>query len=534
MAFPRSRVWRWAGIFVAACTLAAVDLKGGDIIAAPDEAGLRAAIAAAQPGDTVHLVNSVLLSSPVRIDKAITLYTEPSQNYRIFLHGHLDTELLQIGADGVVLEGLRLHGYSRADGVVAEKPLLLRDCIIENCRKPVSDGFWQSGGTLRLERVSIGGNQEGLDCSRVEAKDSIFSYSQRDGITGYYAVLDGCRLEYNAFNGAQIANGRIRNSVFRYNDHYGLRCDPDLGVLSVSSSAFYANIGGGLFLGEKLNVTVDNCTITRHTGGAAVYISQAMEVLFRHCTIADNVTVSEPGSWPPWPEGAFVSGDRVELQNCIVADNPTSGSPHASGLVGDWLDGGGNIIGGPARLGVLQHNGGPTHSLMPLPDSPAIDAGRPSDVMLDARGLSRMAGAAPDAGAIELGAEPPADTDTDGLPDLWERLYGLNPTNPSDASLDLDGDGQNALAEYACRTDPGNPQSVHCIHLGSFTWPYNPGIQLTWTRVPGVEYQVETSTDLHTWRKVSPPHSPTFGGHNLQFVAPAGAGNLFYRVAVVP
>lgn len=74
--------------------MAAVELKSADILAAPEEAGLRAAIAAAQPGDTVHMVNLVLLSGPLRIDKAITLYTEPSQNYRIFLHGHLDTELL--------------------------------------------------------------------------------------------------------------------------------------------------------------------------------------------------------------------------------------------------------------------------------------------------------------------------------------------------------------------------------------------------------------------------------------------------------
>jgi hypothetical protein len=534
MTFPRGCVWRWAGIFVAACTLAALDLKGADIIAAPDEAGLRAAIAAAQPGDTVHMVNSVFLSSPLRIDKGITLYTEPSQNYRIFLHGYLDTELLQVGADGVVLEGLRLHGYSRADGVVAERPLLLRDCIIEGCREPVRDEFWESGGSLRLERVTVSGNQHGLDCSRLEAKDSVFSYSQRDGLTAYYAVLDGCRFEYNQVNGVQFGNGRVRNCVFRYNGHYGLRCDPDLGVLSVSSSAFYANIGGGLFLGEKLTATVDNCTLTRHTGGAAVYVSQAHRVLFRHCTIADNLVISEPGPWPPWPEGTFVTEDRVELQNCIVADNPTNGSPNAAGLVGGWIDGGGNIIGGPARLGVLQHNGGPTVSLMPLPDSPAIDAGVPSDVMLDARGLSRIAGAAPDAGAIEVGAEPPADTDTDGLPDLWERLYGLNPTSAIDASLDSDGDGHNALTEYTGRTDPRNSQSVHRIHLERLTWPYAPGIQITWARVHGVEYQLETSTDLRTWRKVPLPHSPTFEGHNLQFVAPAGTGTLFYRVTVVP
>ena len=532
---PRGRVWRWAAIFVAAGTVAALEIKGAHIFAGPEEAGLRAAIAAAQTGDRVHMLNSVLLSSPLRIDKAITLYTEPSQNYRIFLHGHLDTELLQVGADGVVLEGLRLYGYTTADGVVAEKALLLRDCHIGACRQPVRDEFWQSGESLRLERVIISGNRHGLDCSRVEARDSVFSFSELDGLTGHYADLDGCRFEYNRINGLQFGNGRVRNCVFRYNGYYGLRCDPDSGVLSVSSSAFYANTRGGLFLGEKLTASVDNCTVTRHTGGAAIEISQVHRVLFRHCTIADNVVVSESGPWPPWPEGAFVTGNyNVELQNCIVADNPTDGSPHAASLVGEWIDGGGNIIGGPARLGVLQDNGGPTVSLMPLPDSPAIDAGRPGDVMLDARGLSRIAGAAPDAGAIEVGAEPASDTDTDGLPDLWERLYGLNPTNAGDASLDLDGDGQNALAEYTCRTHPGDRQSVHRILLELLTSPYDSGVQITWARIHGVEYQLQTSTDLRNWRKIPPPYSPTFGAHNLHVAAPSGVGTLFYRVAIVP
>src|SRR5207253_508760 len=121
--------------------------------------------------------------------------------------------------------------------------------------------------------------------------------------------------------------------------------------------------------------------------------------------------------------------------------------PHASGLIGNWTDGGGNVIGGPAYLSGLRDNGGPTLSLLPLPGSPAIDAGRPSDVVLDARGLSRHAGAGPDAGAIEMGAAALADTDGDGLPDIWERLHALNPGDPADASSDTDGDGQSALAE---------------------------------------------------------------------------------------
>lgn len=45
------------------------------------------------------------------------------------------------------------------------------------------------------------------------------------------------------------------------------------------------------------------------------------------------------------------------------------------------------------------------------------------------------------------------DTDKDGLPDWWERLYGLNPT-VADAHLDSDGDGRTNLEEYNAGTNP--------------------------------------------------------------------------------
>ena len=46
------------------------------------------------------------------------------------------------------------------------------------------------------------------------------------------------------------------------------------------------------------------------------------------------------------------------------------------------------------------------------------------------------------------------DEDGDSIPDEWEILYGLNATNSSDASSDLDGDGLTALQEYNNNTIP--------------------------------------------------------------------------------
>jgi len=58
------------------------------------------------------------------------------------------------------------------------------------------------------------------------------------------------------------------------------------------------------------------------------------------------------------------------------------------------------------------------------------------------------------------------DGDEDGLPDEWERKFGLSPNNPNDANEDLDGDGFTNAEEYAAGTDPSN-RNDHPDYLDS-------------------------------------------------------------------
>ena len=46
------------------------------------------------------------------------------------------------------------------------------------------------------------------------------------------------------------------------------------------------------------------------------------------------------------------------------------------------------------------------------------------------------------------------DADNDGLPDAWEKKYGLNVNDASDANADTDGDDFTNLEEYEAKTDP--------------------------------------------------------------------------------
>lgn len=58
------------------------------------------------------------------------------------------------------------------------------------------------------------------------------------------------------------------------------------------------------------------------------------------------------------------------------------------------------------------------------------------------------------------------DADGDGLPDEWERRFGLNVHDASDAAADADGDGFTNAEEYAAGTDPTDRNS-HPDYLDS-------------------------------------------------------------------
>lgn len=54
---------------------------------------------------------------------------------------------------------------------------------------------------------------------------------------------------------------------------------------------------------------------------------------------------------------------------------------------------------------------------------------------------------------LESGTAP-TDSDSDGMPDEWEKKYGLNPNDAADNAQDKDGDGYTNVEEYLNGTDP--------------------------------------------------------------------------------
>ena len=66
----------------------------------------------------------------------------------------------------------------------------------------------------------------------------------------------------------------------------------------------------------------------------------------------------------------------------------------------------------------------------------------------------------------EVAAPVVLDADGDGLPDEWEKKFGLNPNDANDADLDKDGDGFTNREEFEAKTDPTD-KSSHPDYLDS-------------------------------------------------------------------
>ena len=190
------------------------------------------------------------------------------------------------------------------------------------------------------------------------------------------------------------------------------------GALTVTNCTFVGNnaneriamngTGGGMYVGGG-TVLISNSTFSGNTAadGAAIAIDGGT-VTVSDSTVSGNSASGSPqtGSGTSVGGGIAVSSpNELTLINSIVAGNMTNGVP------GGDCDGCGtqssyNLIGGNPDLAPLLSPGGnvmPT--MVPLPGSPAIQAGDPTKLppglTTDERGFPRLTGGKLDLGAVQ-------------------------------------------------------------------------------------------------------------------------------------
>jgi predicted outer membrane repeat protein len=171
------------------------------------------------------------------------------------------------------------------------------------------------------------------------------------------------------------------------------------GSLTVNNSTFSGNTapdgrGGGIFC-ETGSFAGTHDTFTNNSGGNLVLENCSLEL---SNTILANDNQGSNCS-EPITDGAYnISDDASCAFSASTSKNSTNPRVHPQGL---------------------RNNGGPTHTIALLPNSPAIDAiprainGCGTDVETDQRGLLRPQGPACDIGAFEVQKKTPTEPPPD-------------------------------------------------------------------------------------------------------------------------
>jgi hypothetical protein len=236
--------------------------------------------------------------------------------------------------------------------------------------------------------------------------------------------LSNCVLYDNVAFGGGGAIGSYGNLTMArcrlYNNlagNYGGAICAITGTVTMTDCALYVNQGGergGAIYNRGAVVTLNHCTLTGnkgdYSGNPVGVIEQEISgsLTINHCTVVGN-TVGIT-------DGISVYSGSLSLFNSLVAGN---GNDLAL-FGGTFANKGINLIGGDPRLLLLGDYGGPTPTMPPRLDSPALDAGSDfTDVTFfggtnfvptvflfpnDQRGKSRLFGAHVDIGAVELQA----------------------------------------------------------------------------------------------------------------------------------
>ncbi|MBE7493722.1 MAG: hypothetical protein HS117_02135 [Verrucomicrobiaceae bacterium] len=127
------------------------------------------------------------------------------------------------------------------------------------------------------------------------------------------------------------------------------------------------------------------------------------------------------------------------------------------------------------------------------------------------------------------------DDDGDGIPRWWELANGMSDSSASNALLDVDGDGFDALAEFLSGTDPNNNQSKLGVGQFNTITSSETGIStstISWASVAGRLYRVERSFDLTSWQIVGDDLEPTPPLNSITDATTPPGGRVFYRVMV--
>lgn len=346
------------------------------------------------------------------------------------------------------------------------------DATVTNCTLANNDSRTNGGGASNTLNLTIQ-STELLDNRIVNSYFVVLTDGRGGGLfTSGTLSISRSTISGNAsISGGGVAvtsAGNVSISQSTVSNNYasnggGILTEPGASV-HVTSSTVNNNqaitSGGGFFV-KYASLTLISCTITgndaEQSGGAAyVAASAAAPAEIDFCTIAENHANDNASGG-----GIFLASGTLRLSSTIVARNMADNGPDLTGIIGAAFDANycligdgtksslpeapvgspdakGNLVGGQVHglidpgLSSLADHGGPTWTMLLLPESPALEVGNPTAVagagmvpQFDQRGapFSRVAGGHIDIGATERQTAPNLNLIVDTLADESDGNY---------------------------------------------------------------------------------------------------------------
>ena len=467
------------------------------------------------------------VSNPIVLDKCLIIDASEREDLevvgRVLPAYHTPTELLQLPHEtSVAIYNLRFTGAGGPGSAIQnEGDLLMDHCQLVGNYSTSGDGgaitngdtanlkltrcllsgnlaYGGPGGAIYnvgsavLDHTTIAGNRStgwwnfggGIaNCGKLEMTDSVLTgnTSEDGGGGGLYSygtlAMTRCTVEgndsYGSGSGLYLENGGSL-SACTISGNRGEDCE----------GAGIFQLGGGL-------LTLVQCTISdNHAGlGSGGGIASHGALTAASCTIAGNSAEIEGGGI------SLVAPAALTLSNSIVAGNSAplgadirgaiavqqgvSLVTATDGILGPFT----GIVDDPV-LGPLADNGGPTLTMLPLPGSPAIDAGGATSLFVDQRGFTRVIGGTVDIGSAEVGFVTPGlvvnttsdENDGPGVGDisLRDAITGAAPGSVVSFAPSLSGQvltlslGQLTLTKNLTIDASGLPEGITVSGAASF------------------------------------------------------------------
>ncbi|BCU75853.1 S8 family serine peptidase [Luteolibacter sp. LG18] len=239
-------------------------------------------------------------------------------------------------------------------------------------------------------------------------------------------------------------------------------------------------------------------------------------VIYNNVTGTANFTLGSAGTW--LPTCAISQADGATLVSTLPTTTVTIGNYR-------FLDG--------TSMATPQVSGAVGVAAMCYPEDTVAQRVQRLITAVDVK--ASLTGKVISNGRLNL--QKLVDSDLNGLPDWWEKLYYNQYTGVA-PNADTDGDGLTNLNEFLAGTIPTNGQSV-LKELSTTRNPANGTATITWASVPGKTYQVYYSPTLAagSWLATLPSSLVTAGTGQTQMsytdTTVGAAAKRFYRVTLV-